>query len=81
MAGEKIMMIEGKDDKQRIELTHELLFGRPANSDDIELGRQFLLSNRKTLAKTDTDKNKIPQEALASYVRALMGSNEFLYLE
>ncbi len=75
------LMLEGKDDQQRIKLTHELLFSRPANSDDLELGAHFLQKNREALAKTDSDKNKIAQEALASYVRALMGSNEFLYLE
>ncbi len=72
---------EGKDDPQRIALTHQLLFNRPATNLDVELGLRYLQNNRKSLASTELDKNKIPQEALASYVRALMGSNEFLYLE
>ncbi|MFK5924424.1 MAG: DUF1549 and DUF1553 domain-containing protein [Verrucomicrobiota bacterium] len=72
---------EGKDDSQRIALTHQLLFNRPATNSDVELGLRYLQNNRKSLASTEVAKNKIPQEALASYVRALMGSNEFLYLE
>lgn len=71
----------GKDDAQRVQLTHELLFSRPATPEDIDIGTRFLQRNRQMLADSKGDKDDIPKEALASYVRALMGSNEFLYLE
>ncbi len=75
------LMSEAKDDKQRIKLTHELLFNRPATAEDIKTGLSYLQGNRKSLISSNSDKHTIPQEAMASYVRALMGSNEFLYLE
>lgn len=75
------LLTQCKNDTQRIQLTHELLFNRPASIAGIDLGLRYLQNNRKVLTSTDLDKNTIPQQALASYVRALMGSNEFLYIE
>ncbi len=71
----------GRDDAQRVQLAHELLFSRAATPEDIEIGTRFLRRNRQVLADSQGDNKTLSREALASYARALMGSNEFLYLE
>ncbi len=64
--------LNGVDTPQaRIEMCYHRLFGRPPDAVEIEAGVEFLS------AKSDNT----PQTVMADYVHALLGLNEFLYVD
>jgi hypothetical protein len=69
------------DDSQRINRAHLLALGRPARPDEIREGLAYLDAFRKRL--TDVTGSDGPRElqAWSSYARALLGSNEFFFVD
>ncbi|MCA9047557.1 MAG: DUF1553 domain-containing protein, partial [Planctomycetaceae bacterium] len=80
------------DDAERIRFCFELLYGRPATDEDVSAGHKFLKDAAGLLAKEqpgDSDSQSSATEtvsathssALSAYVRALLKSNEFVYID
>jgi hypothetical protein len=63
------LMESQSDDKERIGLAYELCFSRSATEDEVSLGMEYL-------KKMDS-----PVDAWRSFVRVLLRSNEFVYLD
>jgi hypothetical protein len=57
------------DDADRIKLAYELCFSREPTADELGLGQQYLA------------KNASPAEAWKSFVRVLLRTNEFVYVD
>jgi mono/diheme cytochrome c family protein len=76
----RVGMAEGSDDA-RIRLAYELAFGRPADRDELRAGRDFLKQIGSELARAGTASEDIGRASLASYARALLASNEFVFVD
>ena len=66
---------------QRIDYAFRLAYGRPAKPAEIRETIAYLQRTRQQLHDLKTPSERLTREALASYLRALLGSNEFLYVD
>jgi hypothetical protein len=66
---------------QRIDYAFRLAYGRPAKPAEIGEATTYLQQARPQLQALRTPSDRLTREALASYLRALLGSNEFLYVD
>jgi len=62
-----------EDEAARIDRSYLLLFGRPARTEEIELGRGFL--------ESQTASGSSPLEAWTRYAHVLVGCNELMYID
>ena len=69
------------EDAKRIDYACRLCFGRPASEDEVAMGTQYLQSCRERLNSASIPWDQQGRAALASYMRVLMSSNEFLYVD
>ncbi len=69
------------DDPQRIRHAYELVFARLPTADEIRAGQEYLRQCRLELAKTKVPADQQPRVALDSYMRVLLSSNEFMFVE
>lgn len=69
------------DDGWKIDRVYRLALGRPAKVAEIEDDRVYLASIREALKQTETPTDQHDRQALASFVRVLLSSNEFLFVE
>ena len=65
----------------RIEFACELLFARPATSDDSAAAKEFLANAGQLLQKAGTANSDLESEAWRAYVRTLFRLNEFVYVD
>jgi hypothetical protein len=72
---------ERVQDKRRIELAYEFTFGRTARPEEIREGETYLKRFREKLRGANVTREKCEQMSWASYTRALLGSNEFIFVE
>jgi hypothetical protein len=75
------LMREFSDDPARIQLAHDLAFGRAARPEEVAAAQDYLARVTEALAAADVPEPERPRAALASYARVLLSSNEFLFLE
>jgi hypothetical protein len=75
------LLRESPTDPERIHRAHLLAFGRPARADDIREGLAYVHAFRKKLADTGRAAGQCVLQAWSSYARALLGSNEFLFVD
>ncbi len=68
-------------DTERLNYTFTLLYGRAPSVDEVRDARQFLAAARGSLGATAVPEYKKNREALASLMRVLLSSNEFLTLD
>ena len=73
----RLMALE--DDKRRLERLYHLMFGRSATSDERDLATKFLTHYGQDLGDVPADQRA--ERAWAAWVRVLMSSNEFLFLD
>ncbi len=66
---------------QRIDYAIRLTYGRPAKPVEIREAIAYLHRTREQLHTLKTPTERLTREALASYLRVLLGSNEFLYVD
>jgi hypothetical protein len=66
---------------QRIDYAFRLAYGRPATPAEIREASAYLQQTREQLLALKTPTDRLTREALASYLRVLLGSNEFLYID
>jgi hypothetical protein len=64
----------------RIELAHQLAYGRPATSSDLHKARDFLTTADAHLASSVSDPAAREERSWALYCQALMMANEFIYV-
>jgi hypothetical protein len=70
-----------REDRERIDYAHRLAFGRPATADEIAAGERYVADALTSLAQSKLARDEQPRAALASYLRVLLASNEFLHVE
>jgi hypothetical protein len=66
---------------ERIGFTYRLLFGRPAGPDEVNLASDYLRQARAAMGRAGVDAEHQHRSALASYLRVLMSSDEFLFVD
>ena len=69
------------DDTERIKYVYDLAFGRPPTAGEIDTAIEYLRKCKAAMKETDLPKDKQSRAALASYMRMLMSSNEFMFVE
>jgi hypothetical protein len=66
---------------QRINYAFLLAYGRPAKPAEIREAITYVQQARKELQAVSTPTDQLTRAALGSYLRVLLGSNEFLYVD
>jgi hypothetical protein len=69
------------DETKRIDYAYRLAFGRPATSDEIKTGHDYLQACAVALKETKLPPDQQPRAALASYARVLLSSDEFIFID
>jgi hypothetical protein len=69
------------DTRKRIDLAYQMAFGRPATGEEVQRGESYIRQCREKLKSTSLPQTKHPQGAWASYVRVLLSSNEFIFVD
>ncbi len=69
------------DETVRLNAAFEAALGRPATADEIDAARLFEDRYINELAKTNAPESERPAIALAAYLRTLLGSNEFIFID
>jgi hypothetical protein len=72
---------EAPDDSQRLNRAHQLAFGRAARPEEIREGLAYLEAFRKKLLAAKIPPEEATGQAWSSYARALLGSNEFMFVD
>lgn len=66
---------------QRINYAFLLAYGRPARPAEIREAITYVQQARRELQAVDTPADQLTRAALGSYLRVLLGSDEFLYVD
>jgi hypothetical protein len=66
---------------QRINYAFLLAYGRPAKQTEIREAIAYIQKVRKELQSVNAPADQLARSALASYLRVLLGSDEFLYVD
>lgn len=73
--------IASKAEDQRIDDAFRLCFARPADSEEKQVGHEYLRDVREKLKRAGTEWEQLPHAAWSSYLRVLLGSDEFFYID
>ncbi len=73
------LLTDEADDMQRIDAAHQLLFGRPASEAEQQASRNWLDRYLGQLGAVPEGERLTA--AWAGYVRTLLASNEFIYVD
>jgi hypothetical protein len=76
----RVGLAHDQEDK-RIDYAYRLCLGRPASSEEIEMGHEYLADVRERLKAASVPWDQQPRGAMGSYLRVLLSSNEFFYLD
>jgi len=71
------LTLEEKEDAPRLDRAFRLLYSRPPQPDEAQMSLDYLTQLRAQLAARKLS----PDQAWPSLVRALLGANEFVYLD
>jgi hypothetical protein len=66
---------------KRINYAFLLAYGRPAKTAEISEASAYIHQARKELQTVNIEADQLTRGALASYLRVLLASNEFLYVD
>ena len=69
------------DDAQRIDYAYRLAFGRKPTAAEVEKGLRYLRDIRPDLASVKVEEEVQTRAALASYLRVLLSSSEFIFVD
>jgi hypothetical protein len=75
------LLAHASDVESRVSFVCELLFARPASTDDVTAAKDFLNQADKLLRNEGVAAEQLESEAWRAYVRALFRLNEFVYLD
>ncbi len=67
--------------RERIDYASRLAYGRPAKPEEIKEATAYLQEVREGLQAVNTPADRLTRAALASYLRVMLSSNEFLYVD
>jgi hypothetical protein len=68
-------------DRERIDYAYRLALARPATEEEVASGERYLREAAAALGDSKLPRDQHPRAALASYLRVLLASNEFLHIE
>ena len=71
----------GTDTKGKVQWAYQAVFGRPPGSAEIDRAVAFLARSEAQLEESVSDGKKRQQEAWAGYVRGMISSNEFMFID
>jgi hypothetical protein len=72
---------DSTDTKQGVQLAYQVIFGRPAEPAEVDRAMAFLVQSISQLPAGDGgDKNR-QQQAWSGYVRGMISSNEFMFID
>ena len=77
----KRLLSEATDDKDRIRLACELIWGREPDEDDVARAESFLRATARSLRRIAQSRPEQESGAWAAYARVLLTSNGFLYVD
>jgi hypothetical protein len=66
---------------ERVNYAYRLAFGRAAKPDEIKDAQEYLQQVRPQLTATNIAADRVNRAAWASYLRVVLSSNEFLYVD
>ena len=69
------------EESHRIEHAYRLALGRFPSREEMRWGQEYLQQGRDSLKESGTPGEQLQRGALASYMRVLLSSNEFLFIE
>jgi hypothetical protein len=69
------------DEQERIKYAYELLYSRPPTGEEITLGQQYLRAAELKMKQSGVPWDHQYRAALGSYLRVLLSSNEFIWLD
>ncbi len=75
------LLRERAADRDRIDLAHQLAFGRSASADEVRQALEYLKRAESPARAIEESEDDWRVQVWASYVRALLGSNEFLFVD
>jgi hypothetical protein len=67
--------------RERVDYAFRLAYGRAATPEEIREAENYLRQTRLELQAGNTPVDQLNRKALASYLRVVMSSNEFLYVD
>jgi hypothetical protein len=76
----RVSLAHDQEDK-RIDYAYRLCLGRPPSSEEIEMGYEYLAGVREKLKAASVPWDQQPRSAMGSYLRMLLSSNEFFYVD
>jgi hypothetical protein len=71
----------GGDATSQIAAAHELAYCRPPTPAEVDAALAFIEKYEATLARPNAPEADRPAQALAAYVRTMLSSNEFFFLD
>jgi len=69
------------EEPRRIDYAYRLALGRPATQEEIRLGHEYLQGALHELEQTKIPEDQRMRAALGSYLRVLLSSNEFMFID
>ena len=69
------------EEPARIDYAHRLALGRPASEEETRLAAEYLSETRAKLKETGMAWDKQTRAAMASYLRMVLASNEFFFVD
>ena len=69
------------DEAKRIDYAYQILFARPASDEETRIGQEYLRGVQTRLKLANVPWDRQYRDALASYLRVLLSSNEFIWLD
>lgn len=75
------VMADHQDEPDRIRFAGELLFARPAGTEEVAAAREFLARSRELLREQGLPSDQLEHESWRAYIRSLFRLNEFVYLD
>jgi hypothetical protein len=77
----KLLADSGKDDPARVRDVYERALARPAGTSDIDRALTFIAQLEKSMAARESDPVKRRLSAWQSFCKALLSTNEFIYVD
>jgi hypothetical protein len=68
-------------EQRRLETAYRVAFGRPVTKEEVTRASEYIADARKAVQAERVAAGQQDQAAFASYLRALLASNEFLFVD
>ncbi len=75
------LLISAPSLSDRVSWVYQTIFGRMPSGDEVDRADAFLEIARKQIAETDVSDNKLAKQAWSAYLRSMLSSNEFVFVD